>query len=52
MTHPEAVHENGCPFCPVIGSKPRQADQVYRLLSLQFSILIAEVMSRNHDLIR
>ena len=52
MTHPEAVHENGCPFCPVIGSKPDQADQVYRFLSLQFSISIAEVMSRNHDLIR
>ena len=52
MTHPEAVHENGCPLCPVIGSKPDQADQVYRFLSLQFSISIAEVMSRNHDLIR
>ena len=52
MTHPEAVHENGCPLCPVIGSKPDQADQVYRFLSLHFSILIAEVTSHNHDLIR
>ncbi len=52
MTNPEAVHENGCPLCPVIGASPGNAGQVYRLLSLQFSIPLAEAMSRSHDLIR
>ena len=52
MTNPEAVHENGCPLCPVIGSDSNKAGQVYRLLSLHLSISIAERMSRSHDLIR
>ncbi len=52
MTNPAAIHENGCPLCPVIGSGPREAGQVYRLLSLKFSISIAEAMSRRHELIR
>ena len=44
--------QNACPLCPVLGSGPAQADQVYRLFSLHFSVPIAERMSRNHDLIR
>ena len=52
MTHPEAVHENGCLLCPVVGAHSSRDDQVYKLLSLRFSIRIAEVMSRSHDLIR
>ena len=52
MTNPEALHENDCPFCPIIGTNPNEADQVCRLLSLQFSVPIAEVMSCRHDLIR
>lgn len=52
MIHQEAVHENGCPLCPVIGSTPNAAGQVCRLLSLHFSTNIAEMMSRRHDLIR
>lgn len=52
MTNPEAIHENGCPLCPVIGADPYKAGQVYTLLSLQFSIQLAEVLSRNHDFIR
>ncbi len=52
MTNPEALHENGCPLCPVIGTNPNKADRVCRLLSLQFSVSVAEVMSRSDDLIR
>ena len=51
MDNPDPL-QDVCPLCPVLGSGPAQADQVYQLLSLRFSVPIAERMSHNHDLIR
>ena len=52
MINPEAIHKNDCPLCPIIGTDPNKGGQVYRLLSLQFSIPLAAMLSRSHDLIR
>ena len=52
MRDPEAVHQNTCGLCAAVGINRPLAGQVYKLLSLHFSIPIAERLSRYHDLIR
>jgi hypothetical protein len=52
MTKPFLRHHNNCPRCPAIGAEDIPGEEYYELLSLRFSIPIAQKLSSKHALIR
>ena len=45
-------HHNDCPRCPIVGAEDIPSEEYYELLSLRFSLRIAQELSKTHDLIR
>jgi hypothetical protein len=43
------AHHNDCSRCPVIGAEDVGGDESYNLLSLRFSICIAQQLTRHHQ---
>jgi hypothetical protein len=42
-------HHNNCSRCPIVGAEDLPTEEVYQLLSLRFSIRIANELARNLD---
>ncbi len=49
MAKKSVRHHNNCSRCPIVGAKDLPTEEVYQLLSLRFSIRIANELARNLD---
>jgi len=42
-------HHNDCPRCPIVGAEDIPSEEYYELLSLRFSLRIAQELSKTHE---